>query len=265
MRARRTDSSAPTVAPATPARRSRAKTKHAAWTRAEEALLRRVYPKARRSADVLAHFPTRSWHSVHCHAKAIGLRFGRLWSPEEDAALKEMWPETGRRTILAKIDRSWVAVVHRANELGIVAQRWKGYATVTKAMKRAGYDRRLFNHVLAAYAEHFKTLPPCERSERPAPTTAVRGRAGAKKVIRVVDAQTAVDAAEWWESLETRAAAIRRIGAPVSSMAAAVRRAGLKMPPLDRRPAEFWDALWRDHAPPCRPEMRRPRAKRSAP
>lgn len=260
MRARKATTAAPADATATG---PRGRGGGRAWTQAEDDLVRRVFPLARRREDVLPHFPGRSWDSLHGHARHLGVAFGRLWSAADDATLRTMWPETTRRTIITKLRRSWASIVHRAGELDITAQRWSGYLTISRASRREGYDREQLLHILAAYGEHYAALSADARLALPSPAIITRGRPNARRVVRVVDSQAVTDATEWWEALETREQAIARLGAPRTSMVVALIRAGCKVAPLDRRPAEWWSALWAQHAPRPRPSLRRPRRKGS--
>lgn len=218
----------------------------AVWTEADLAALRAHYASATRD-EMVAMFPGRSWNAIQQRASILGLKTARWWSPEEDAELRDLWPETARRTIVTRFGRSWNAIVSHARALGLEG-RWSGYVTLTEAARRTGYEYRGLLRVLDAYRAHWATLPLIEREALASAAPIRRGAYFGKRLHRVVDAQGVVDAVEWWMSCESRPQAAERLGVPYTTLVSMLLRAGESVGKRDRRPAAWWDALVRSQA-----------------
>lgn len=219
------------------------------WTPADDEAVRALYPAAARDV-VLAALPGRTWMATSVRARLLGVRrvaySGRkVWTPADDEALRAMWPEHVRKTICANLGRSWAAVVHRAKVLGLVADgvRWKGYLTVTKAARRTGYAPRTFLRILGAYREHFAAIGANEAAVAgiPAPSLTARNRPWLKHAHRMVDAQAALDAVEWWMAMEGAPQAAARLGLPYTTLVRRMEMAGVKVEKNGRRPAAWWN------------------------
>jgi hypothetical protein len=106
------------------------------WTTAEVATLRRLYPVVR-IGDVLAALPGRSECSVRGQAKKLKLQTWRMWSPEEDAVLRESWGKVRPHVLCKKFSRTSSAIKQRAVRLGLDAHRY--YTDAEKALVRKLY------------------------------------------------------------------------------------------------------------------------------
>lgn len=218
----------------------------APWTDTDIETLRRLYAKTPRRR-MEAMLPGRSWSAIQQRASKLGVKVPRWWTEREDALLREMWPETGRRTIMKKIKRTWNAIAQRAQVLGIEG-RWSGYVTLSAAAEKTGYPYRTLLRILDAYRVHWAALPITERCEFAAASPMKQGASHSRCPRRVVDAQAVVDAVEWWMSLERRGEAAARIGVPYTTLVAMIGRSGEVVGKCDRRPAAWWDALVRSQA-----------------
>jgi hypothetical protein len=217
--------------------------RRAPWTEAEVATLCARYAKTPR-AQMMAMLPGRTWSAIQLRASRLSVKAPRWWTEHEDALLREMWPETGRRTIMKKIRRTWNAIAQRAHALGLEG-RWSGYVTISAAAQRTGYGPRTLLRILDAYRAHWAALPVTERCEFAAASPMKQGASHSRCPRRVVDAQAVVDAVEWWMSLERRGQAAERLGVPYTTLVAMIGRSGETIGKCDRRPPAWWDALVR--------------------
>ncbi len=230
------------------------------WERIEVVKLRRLYPRASWD-ELLAALPRRTRDAIHEMARSLNLRreeyrvgryAARVWTPAQDATLRAMWPEHCRRTICERLRRRWTAVAARAMVLGIAgteSSRWAGYVTVVAAAKLTGYSRAAFNRGLAAYQRHFRSLAAGgARDALPSPALTVRGRSG-HRAHRLVDAQAAIDAIEWWDTQEKALDAARRIGVTYRALLIAVGLSGHRLRNAERHAPEWWDDIVAMHGP----------------
>lgn len=195
----------------------------AGWTPAEDAILRRMYPRATtpaRVAGLKAALPRRTWHAIRVRAARLHLLKKPKWTAAEEATLRELWPDYAAEKIRRELPgRSWEAIERRASELGL--ERWGGFVTRQEGARRLGYTIEGFRRLLTEYSAHYRGLPQAERSVRPSPEPALRSdrRAkGSKWAHRVVDWQACLDAHEWRNGLETTAEAARRLGIPYPTL-----------------------------------------------
>lgn len=171
------------------------------WTADEDATLARVYPLERRNA-ILAALPGRTWAAINLRAFKRGIARTRhgAWTPAEDAELARMWPEHSRDTIVRNLPgRSWFAIFKRARQLGVLETRWRGYVAIYRAAELTGYSPRTFLRILAEYQAWWAEHGNHESGINPVLTNKAPSR-GRQRVQRMVDAQAAIEAAEWWLS-----------------------------------------------------------------
>lgn len=223
-----------------------------AWTPDEDAKVRELY-SLRTKAAALAALPGRTWQAIKSRGMRLGKSAGRAWSPAEDATLRDLWPDAAARTIRQKLHRSWHAIELRATLLGIGSLRWAGYTSVSAVAEKHGYCAATLRRILHLYAAHFASLPLSESSELPSPAMRVRKRSDAKVTQRMVDDQAALDAIEWWQAMESRPQAAKRLGVPGRTLSAVMRRAPDAPGYMERRPPAWWDALWAAHGVTLRP------------
>lgn len=215
------------------------------WTPEEEAVLRALYPEGDRDV-ILAALPGRPWHGIQMRASKLRILRRPTWKPEDDALLRQLWPECAVRTMRQRLRRSWAAIRHRAVDLGITKQRWAGYVTVNRAVRTSGLCTRAFLCALRGYQQHFATIPPgAERDELPSPSLVYRKKPG-KYGQRMVDAQAAHDAVEWWLARETMTQAAKRMGVGAHVLSYAVHAAGVRVPKYARFAPTWWDAFLAD-------------------
>ena len=188
--------------------------------------------------------------------RATATRRGCSWTDAEERVLRELWPDGARRTLCERLGRGWWGVSKHARALGLTGDdtnkspvRWAGFITPHAAAEKAGVGRREFNTILAAYQAHFAALSQVERAELPSPSLSLRGRATQKRPHRMLDAQAALDAVEWWDALETSTHAATRHRIHMESLAAAVKRAGQSVPKHTRRSPQWWDDIVAMHGP----------------
>jgi len=213
-----------------------------AWTPEEDATLRALYPEGRRE-ELLAALPGRPWHGIQTHASKLGVHQKPRWSPEDDALLRSLWPDCGTRTLRKRLRRSWASIVHRAVTLELTKQRWAGYVTINRATRITGLVERAFLRALAEYQEHFATIPAgSERDALSSPSLVYRRKSG-RFGHRMVDAQAARDAAEWWLARETMTQAAKRLRVPVATLSDAARAVGERVGKYRRRAPEWWDGI----------------------
>ena len=212
------------------------------WTPEEEAVLRTLYPEGDRDV-ILAALPGRPWHGIQVRASKLRVLRKPAWTPEDDALLRQLWPDCAVRTIRKRLGRSWAAIRHRAVALGITKQRWAGYVTVNRAVRTSGLCTRAFLCALRGYQQHFATIPPgSERDELPSPSLVYRKKPG-RYGQRMVDAQAARDAVEWWLARETMTQAAKRLGVPLHVLSYAARAAGVMVPKYHRFAPGWWDSF----------------------
>jgi hypothetical protein len=234
------------------------------WSPREDHVIRTLYASAPQR-EVLRHLPARSWGGIIARAHLLGVRRERhFWSAEKDKLLRTLWPDTTRKTICAHLGRTWSAVLNRARKIGLrgrgATQRWSGYVSLTQAGRVIGCSHAQLWRALDAYRAHYQTLPREVRAELPPPTPISRGtgritsarRADGTVIrqgpLRVIELQAAIDAYQWWDSLETQSTAARRMGRSRSTLSLMALRAGVRMARCDRRSPEWWDALVAHHA-----------------
>jgi hypothetical protein len=228
------------------------------WTPAEDAKVRALYSLRTKDA-ALAALPGRTWQAIKCRALRLGKSSGRAWTAADDATLRNLWPDTAARTIREKLRRSWRAIDLRAVALGINSLRWAGYTSVSAAAEKHGYCGATLRRILGLYAAHFASLPLSATADLHSPATHVRRLGNAKVTHRVVDDQAALDAIEWWQAMESRPQAARRLGVPGRTLADVMHRAPDAPGYMERRPPAWWDALWAEHGVSLRPWRSVPR------
>lgn len=212
------------------------------WTPEELNALRRLYPRAARAA--IEGAIARPWHSIVHKANLLGVaREGIRWTRAEDVLLRSLWADCARRTLQERLGRSWHAIELRALRLKL-GRRWGGYMSLAEAAACAGYDYRSLLPILTAYLKHWQALPSAVRESLPTPTIVRSGKAFTRYKHRKIDAQAAVNAVEWWLSLESLVDAARRLGLPLTTFRSIVSRAGEVIEPRGRREAAWWDALF---------------------
>ena len=199
--------------------------------------------------------------------RATATRRGCSWTDAEERILRELWPDGARRTLCERLGRGWWGVSKHARALGLTGDgddkspvRWAGFITPHAAAEKVGVGRREFSTILTAYQEHFRNLSQVERAELPSPSLSLRGRATEKRPHRMLDAQAALDAVEWWDALETSTHAARRFGVTMETLRDAVSRAGHVVPRHTRRSPRWWDDIVAMHGP---KRLRRAAAKRT--
>lgn len=229
------------------------------WSSREDRAIRTLYASAPQR-EVCRQLPTRTWGSIVARAHLLGVRRERhFWSAEKDKLLRAMWPDTTRKTICANLGRTWSAVLNRARKIGLqgrgATQRWSGYVSLTQAARVIGCSHAQLWRALDAYRAHYQTLPRDVRAELPPPTPISRGTGRTTSArrsdgtlirqgpLRVIELQAAIDAYQWWDSLETQSAAARRMGRSRSTLSLIALRAGARMARCDRRSPQWWDAL----------------------
>lgn len=149
---RRTATLAPAPSPATTPR-ARGWVRRL-WTPAEDRRLRRLATPTGRARAALpwprlqAAFPSRTREAIQQRMSALKLRT-KAWTPAEDRKLLLAWPESCRRTLLAKFPtRTWTALHARAKRLGLSTVP-QGWMTVDAAAKRAGVLRTMALRICA--------------------------------------------------------------------------------------------------------------------
>ena len=166
----------------------------------------------------------------------------RVWTPEEDKVLRELWPDCAVRTITSRLGRSWDACRHRAYDLGLGGVRWSGFVTIAQMVAPTGYDNHTLTAILLRYCDHFAQLSGVERAELTSPRPIFR-RGGRPKAQRMVDPQAVLDAVAWWESLETRVHARERLGLGPDVLRRAIEHSRVTVKRYERRPPAFWDGV----------------------
>jgi len=155
VKARRTDSSAPTVAPATPARRTRRR-----WTADEDATLARVTRSIGRRVTkvnwtaILATLPGRTRTAILSRRNELRIgSAGRRWTSAEDKILRDRWGEDAGRTLVKKLGRSESAIYLRAQALGLPPQS-QGRTSATSACRTVGMWHDTLYRLLAECGLH---------------------------------------------------------------------------------------------------------------
>ncbi|WPA29262.1 hypothetical protein R1Q26_05960 [Klebsiella quasipneumoniae] len=88
------------------------------WTEAELALMRAHYKKGIDGMKLL--LPERSRGAIVAQAGKMGLTEARLWLPDEDRVLREIYSESGVAGVREKLPhRTIPAIKHRAASLGL--------------------------------------------------------------------------------------------------------------------------------------------------
>lgn len=191
------------------------------WTPAEDAILRARYKRLRRTstrkaeaAALLRALPGRTRDAIANRAQKLGVTWRHAWTPAEDRTLRDLWPDTGARTIRQTLrGRSWTAIRARAFALGLGA-RWQGYVSIDAAATRLGYHSSLLHKILERYGVRVVLRGgKTERASR-----------FANRVVLLDDAREAV---EKWERTETPQESARRYGVSGSQMRRWLRDAGL--------------------------------------
>lgn len=143
------------------------------WMKAEDDVLRAVYPRRGRSsrnpwAKLCRVLPGRTRVAIKVRARKIGLHRSLVWTAAEDAYLRREWGEVGRRTVEAALPtRTWSAIVQRVNDLGLSTIP-QGWVTLSEACRRTGYDFKQL-HVIIAWtnAQEKARLRACGSNSDP--------------------------------------------------------------------------------------------------
>jgi hypothetical protein len=138
-----------------------------AWSAAEEARLRRLYPRT--ESGELARLFARTAKAINSRAKLLGVRKAighggkATWTRKMDRQLRELYPGTLTRELAAKLGVSLLATHNRAHKLairkstaylerkaqegakrltvsGIAHRFYKGQTPPNKGMRRPGYS-----------------------------------------------------------------------------------------------------------------------------
>lgn len=218
------------------------------WTDREKAALRKLYPRAP-WAEIFKALPGRQQKPIREQAKKFGIarevyaregRVTRAWTPAQNKALRELWPDTSWRLLMRRFRRTKGAIVAQAYALGLEG-RWQGYVPVNAAAERCGVHRRTLLKALALYGEHFKRLPSHVRCEEPSPLPRLYSAEG-KARRWVVDLDAAERALRFYDGAETMTQAAARLGLAVTTFGDALRRAGVRHELFRRYQPDFWDA-----------------------
>lgn len=191
----------------------------ARWTEAEDAVLRRFYPRlkhkrtsARTWAELLRRLPGRTRDGIRMRTDALGISVRRAWSPTEDATLRRLWSDTCVRTIRESLGgRSWHSIEARAIKLRLEG-RWQGYVSLAAAADRLGYDARALLRIFEIEGVQAVVRAP-KHSE-----------AGQHRVVEWDAAQEAV---QRWCAKETTRDASNRTGIPFKRLVPWLDAAGL--------------------------------------
>jgi hypothetical protein len=92
-----------------------------AWTEADDALLRELYPL--HGPGAAPHFPGRTRKALCERAGRLKLRVSTNWTPEQDAIIREHYVERGGAYVAALLGKVERAVWSHARLLGLQANR----------------------------------------------------------------------------------------------------------------------------------------------
>lgn len=95
-------------------------TNGAGWTDAELVTLRKVFGTTHRKAQLVAHFPGRTWAGIVQMGRSLGLRRREYWTRAEEVLLVEIYERKSKTEIMASLPkRNWPAIQRKASELKV--------------------------------------------------------------------------------------------------------------------------------------------------
>lgn len=122
------------------------------WTAEDDATLRDLYPRVRGPAKVAAA-TGHTLNAVRLRAAAMGVRAKRTnrpWTAREDKLLAIEWGDIGVRVLRSKFPgRTWLAIVHRAQKLGLGSPA-QGHVSIAHAAKVCGYPHMTLAKIIRA-------------------------------------------------------------------------------------------------------------------
>lgn len=108
------------------------------WTEAEDAALRKVYPRG--MAATLKRLKSRSQWALMQRARRIGIAKKPHWTAADDKRLGFLWESQLRLSAIAKqMNRTTKAVFQRGVFLGLKVGAPDGFEYVTEAARRTGF------------------------------------------------------------------------------------------------------------------------------
>lgn len=120
------------------------------WTEEHDAILRDLYPRVRGPAKVAAA-TGHTVNAVRLRAAYLGVRAkrqNRPWTAREDRLLTIEWGDVGARVLRSKFPgRSWVAIVHRAQRLGLGSPA-QGHVSIARAAAVCGYPHLTMEKII---------------------------------------------------------------------------------------------------------------------
>lgn len=180
------------------------------WTRREDAIVRRLYPKAG-VPDVVGALPGRTWSAIRRRASVLGI--ARVdarapWSPAEVASLRRLYPSAPWPEILRALPRrARGSICQMAGELGVRRVAYRNGGGTSRVWTRA-QDAELRE----MWPQHARRSI-CERLGRR--WTAVRARA--------VELGLTGDGSRRWSGYVSLTEAARRAGYARGSFVALLR------------------------------------------
>lgn len=209
--------------------------KERAWTEAEDAVLREVYPRGGTVAAVAA-LPARGGVAVQRRARRLGLDHPRAWARKDVQRLRDLWLVRPTAQIARELGRTTKAVFQKARRLRLPFRPEGGYERVVDAARRLGMPERTFRALLRT-----SQVP---LFEQPSPLARRRRRRRASLVVpALADAALAR-----WMATESVQGAARARGIGWGEVRAALRAAGAEPAFLGRYPTTEIDAAlarWR--------------------
>lgn len=169
------------------------------WTRAEDAVVRRLYEQG---AVVVAQKLTgRTVGAVHSRAKAIGVNRPR-WNEAEDARLRSLWGSKTLAELAVLFKRTEWGIFQHARSLDLSGLP-QGMEWMTGAQERTGYDVKTLRKILAAANVRVGESLTVEKKRRRGP------RAFRRTFVDPFDVDEAI---RRWQETETAASAAARRG-----------------------------------------------------
>ena len=200
------------------------------WTKEEEEILQQHYPKLKSKRrpneviwqELLAKLPGRSKFSCQVRASRLKASVKARWSSKEDMILQGIFSDTSARTIMAQLPgRSWEAILTRAKNLGLGDARWQGYLSMKATADRLGFSEQGMMRILEDMNVSLRIK-------------AIDNKKGAKYQHKMIEWDTAVEAATEWLARETPRMAAKRMGLSGNLVARWVGQAGYTSPKRGR-------------------------------
>ncbi len=188
----------------------------AAWTPAEDAVLRECYVAEGpvRVVELLG----RSLSSVQHRAARLGLWRRRRWTANDDRRLVVLWGERSLAAVARALDRTEATTYWRAQKLGLPLGIQPGHETLTEAAERTGFSADTLRGILRwAGVRRSRTMSRPEAGIR-----------YARQMLEPIDVDDAVAA---WMACEVVNDAANRRGMLGDTLGRWLLESGLPVPP----------------------------------